>query len=106
LEAALPKVIINGDPEKVAPHVASISFPGASGELILLRLDMQGFAVSLGSACTSRDIVPSHVLQAMGLPSENIEGTLRISFGEQSTEEEVDQLLQVLPDIVLKATES
>lgn len=106
LQSDLPKVIINGEPEYTAPHVVSVSFPHVSGEIMLLRLNMLGFAVSLGSACTSRDIVPSHVLKAMGLPPELIEGTLRISFGEQTTEEEIDRFLLVLPDIVRNAIES
>jgi cysteine desulfurase len=106
LQANLPKVIINGDPVQTAPHVVSASFPDASGEMMLLHLNMLGFAVSLGSACTSRDIVPSHVLMAMRLPAELIEGTLRISFGEQTTQEEVDRLLFVLPDIVHNVIES
>jgi cysteine desulfurase len=93
-------VIINGSKEQTAHHVISAAFPHASGEMLLLKLDRLGFAVSLGSACTSKDFVPSHVLQAMGLQPHIIEGTLRISIGEPTTEEEIDRLLETLRDII------
>lgn len=103
LQEQIPGLLVNGPREAVSPHVLSVSFPGADGEMMLLRLGNAGFAVSMGSACTSHSIEPSHVLTAMGLPREQIEGTLRISFGFPTSRAEVDQFLQILPDIYQKA---
>ena len=100
LRARLPQVVINGPSEKVAPHVVSASFLGSDGEMMLIRLNAEGIAVSMGSACTSKSIEPSHVLTAMGLPREQIEGTLRISLGYPTTESELDRFLEVIPAVV------
>ena len=91
-----PNVIVNGPEVEVAPHVLSVSFMGADAEMLLIRLNQQGIAVSLGSACNSKSIEPSHVLTAMGLPREQIESTLRISLGLFTTIEEVDLFLKAL----------
>jgi cysteine desulfurase len=99
----IPGTIVNGPEYESAPHVLSVSFPGADGEMILIRLNGAGFAVSLGSACTSQSIEPSHVLTAMGIPPEQVDGTLRISLGYPTTQAELDALLAVLPDIVARA---
>lgn len=96
LQAAVPGVIVNGPADVVAPHIASLSFPGADAEMLLIRLNNAGFAVSMGSACNSKSIEPSHVLTAMGLPREQIESTLRISLGMPTTEEEIDLFVQAL----------
>lgn len=98
LGECIPEMIVNG-PTSVAPHVLSVSFPGASAEMMLIRLSRIGVAVSMGSACTSKDIEPSHVLMAMGLPREQIEGTLRISFGYPTKKEELAGVLEVLPNV-------
>jgi cysteine desulfurase len=100
LKARIPRVVINGPSEKVAPHVISVSFLGSDGEMMLIRLNNEGFAVSMGSACTSKSIEPSHVLTAMGLPREQIEGTLRISLGYPTTESELDRFLEIIPAVV------
>jgi cysteine desulfurase len=94
LHASVPEVIVNGPEEEISPHIASVSFPGADAEMLLIRLNNEGFAVSMGSACNSRSIEPSHVLTAMGLPREQIESTLRISLGMPTTEEEIDLFVQ------------
>ncbi len=99
----IPGTIVNGPEHESAPHVLSVSFPGADGEMMLIRLNGAGFAVSLGSACTSQSIEPSHVLTAMGMPPEQVDGTLRISLGYPTTQAELDALLAVLPDIVARA---
>lgn len=99
LRERIPGVIVNGPLEAVSAHVLSVSFPGADGEMMLIRLNAAGIAVSMGSACTSRAIEPSHVLTAMGLPRDQIEGTLRISFGYPTTPAEIETFLEVLPDI-------
>ena len=99
LIAGLPGAVVNGPPAAVAPHVLSVSFPGADGEMMLFRLNAAGFAVSLGSACTSKSIEPSHVLAAMGLPREQIDGTLRLSLGYPTTPAEVEALLAIMPQV-------
>ena len=99
LHRVVPGVIINGPEKEVAPHVLSASFPQADGEALLFRLSSEGFAVSMGSACTSKNIEPSHVLKAMGLPVPQIEGTLRISFGFPTQESEIDAFLGALPSV-------
>ena len=70
------------------------------GEALLLRLDLAGIAASSGSACTSGSLDPSHVLLAIGLPHEVAHGSLRLSLTDTTTEEEVDEVLRVLPKIV------
>jgi cysteine desulfurase len=102
LQERIPGLIVNGPPSAAA-HVLSLSFPGADGEMMLIRLNGAGIAVSMGSACTSKDIEPSHVLTAMGLPRDQIEGTLRISLGYPTTEAELAILLETLPEIWRKA---
>jgi cysteine desulfurase len=103
LRLAVPGVIINGPADAIAPHVLSATFPNADGETLLFRLSSEGFAVSMGSACTSKDIEPLHVLKAMGLSLSHIEGTLRISFGFPTREDEIDAFLAVLPEIYQKS---
>lgn len=105
MQASGPGVIVNSPKEEVAPHVVSVSFEGADAEMLQIRLNQEGFAVSLGSACNSKSIEPSHVLTAMGLPREQIESTLRISLGMFTTEVEldlfVDALTHVLPRVAV-----
>jgi len=90
LQAAGTGVLVNGSPQGTAPHILSISFPGTDAEMLQIRLNREGFAVSLGSACNSTSFQPSHVLTAMGLPREQIESTLRVSLGLPTTGEETD----------------
>lgn len=89
-------MIVNGSPEWTAPHVVSVSFMGADAEMLLIRLNADGIAVSLGSACNSKSVEPSHVLTAMRLTQEQIEATLRISLGMPTTRQEIDLLLEAL----------
>lgn len=93
-------VELTGHPEKRAPHIASFVVKGAEGEAMLLLLDEKGIAVSSGSACTSGDLKPSHVLLAMGIPAELAHGSLRISFSKYNKKEEVDYFLKLFPGIV------
>ncbi len=93
---------VNGSREKSLPNILNISFEGVDGESLLLNLDLLGFAVSTGSACTSGATDPSHVLLAMGLSPQLAQSSIRFSFGRDNTEEEVDGLLEVLPDIVTR----
>jgi cysteine desulfurase len=105
LKDRIPGIVVNGPQQQVAPHVLSVSFPGADGEMMLIRLNAEGIAVSLGSACTTKSIEPSHVLTAMGLPGEQIDGTLRISMGYPTSEADLDRLIEILPEAVSLARE-
>lgn len=91
---------INGDKEKRLPGNFSMCFEGVEGESLLLMLDMKGVSASSGSACTSGSLDPSHVLLSIGLKHEVAHGSLRLSLGENNTEEDVDYILEVLPPII------
>ncbi len=93
-------VRLNGHPELRLPNNVNVCVEGAEGEAMLLSLDMEGICVSSGSACTSGTLNPSHVLLAMGIPPEIAHGSLRLTLGRSTTEEEVDRFLEVLPPIV------
>jgi len=93
---------LNGHPAKRLPNNANVSIKYIEGESILLNLDMLGIAASTGSACTSTSLEPSHVLLAIGLPHEIAHGSLRLTLGRWTKEEEVDYLLEVLPKVVDK----
>jgi cysteine desulfurase len=98
----IPETIFNGDLEKRIPSNANFCFKNVEGESILLMLDMEGIAVSTGSACSSGSLKPSHVLLAMGVPQEVSHGSVRITLGKDNTAKEVDKLLKVLPLIIKK----
>ena len=97
---------LNGDRENRLPGNVNISIEGIEGESLLLSLDMLGICASSGSACTSGSLDPSHVLLALGLVHATAHGSLRISLSDETTEEDVDYILEVLPGIVerLRAT--
>lgn len=80
----------------------NISIRGVEGESLLLTLDMNGIAASSGSACTSGSLDPSHVLLSIGLPHEIAHGSLRLTINEDTTEEDVDYILSVIPNVVKK----
>ena len=90
--------ILNGDFENRLPNNISISFKGIDGESLLLALDLEGIYLSSGSACHSDSTEPSHVLQAIGVPSEYANGTLRISFGKYTTKKDIDYLVQKIKE--------
>jgi len=98
-------VRLNGHPTKRLPGNANLSFEFIEGESLLLSLDMKGIAASSGSACTSGSLDPSHVLLAIGLPHEIAHGSLRLTFGDSNTEQDVAYVLEVLPDIVNRLRE-
>jgi cysteine desulfurase len=98
-------VRLNGDRNQRLPNNANFSFEFIEGESFLLMLDMKGIAASSGSACTSGSLDPSHVLLAIGLEHEVAHGSLRITLGEDNTEEDIDYLLEVLPEIVSRLRE-
>lgn len=91
---------LNGSREHRLPGNASFCFQGVEGESLLLLLDMKGVSASSGSACTSGSLDPSHVLLSIGLPHEVAHGSLRLSFGDYNTMEDVDYILEVLPQII------
>lgn len=91
---------LNGDPVKRLPGNINMCFEGIEGESLLLKLDFAGVCASSGSACTSGSLDPSHVLLAIGLPHEIAHGSLRISLSDQNSEEDIDYMLSILPDIV------
>jgi cysteine desulfurase len=101
----IPNVQLNGHAENRLPGNANFSFNFIEGESLLLSLDMKGIAGSSGSACTSGSLDPSHVLLAIGLSHEIAHGSLRLTLGKDNTEEHVDYVLQVLPEIVGKLRE-
>jgi len=96
----VPGIRITGHPTCRLPNNASFCIPGVEGRAIVRELDAAGFAVSSGSACTSGELNPSHVLLAMGIAPDDARGSLRVSVGRGSTREEVANLLEVLPGVV------
>ena len=98
---AIPGAHLNGDPTDGLPGTVNVSFEGTDSESLLMALDLRGIAASSGSACTSGSLEPSHVLRAIGLPPEVAKGTVRLSLGRGTTDEEVDYLLEIMPEIVL-----
>jgi cysteine desulfurase len=91
---------LNGHPTKRLPNNANLRFSYIEGESLILGLDMNGIQVSSGSACTSKTLEPSHVLTAIGLPHEVAHGSLVFTMGKQNSEEDVNYILEVLPDVV------
>lgn len=100
--ARIPHVRLNGPVENRLPGNLNLSFEFIEGESLLLMLDMKGIKASSGSACTSGSLDPSHVLLAIGLPHEIAHGSLRLTFGESNTEEDVDYLVDCLDEIVTR----
>ena len=100
--AAIPGTIVNGAREPRVPNTTNISFEGIEAESLLIALDLEGIAVSTGSACSSGTLEPSHVLRAMGLPTPRTQSSIRISLGAGNTDAQVDCLLQKLPGVVAK----
>ncbi len=91
---------VNGDRVNRLPGNVNMCFEGIEGESLLLKLDMAGISASSGSACTSGDLDPSHVLLSIGLPHEIAHGSMRLSFSDDNTEEDIDYILEQVPPIV------
>lgn len=100
LLSKLPDARLNGHPAARLPNTLNLSFPFIESESLLLELDLRGIAVSSGSACMSGTGEPSHVLLAMGIPPEICRGALRFSLGPENSQEEIDHVLAILPEIV------
>lgn len=102
----IPYTKLNGpSDDRRLPGNSDFSFIGIEGETLLLDLDYAGIYASTGSACASASLDPSHVLLAIGLPHETAHGSLRLTLGAKSTEEDVDYVLETLPEIVRKRRE-
>jgi len=97
---AIPDIIFNGNREHRLPNISNISFRSVEGEGLLINLDMQGVAVSTGSACSSGSLEPSPVIRALGVDDERARGAIRFSFGRFNTSEDVDRVLEVMPEAV------
>ena len=98
--AKIPYTRLNGSREKRLAGNVNVSFEFIEGESLLLRLDLAGICSSTGSACSSNSLEPSHVLLSIGVPVEVSHGSLRLSLGRDNTDEDVDYILEVLPNIV------
>ncbi len=98
----VPESRLNGDKDKRLCGNVNISFRGVEGESLLLTLDLNGIAASSGSACTSGDLDPSHVLLSIGLVHEVAHGSMRLSINEETTDEDIDYVISVVPDVVKK----
>ena len=98
----IDNIYLNGHPERRLPNNANISIEFVEGESLVLNLDMEGISVSTGSACTSSSLEPSHVLKALGMEPELAHGSLRVTSGRFTREEDIDNLCDVLPAVVKK----
>lgn len=102
ISAKIPKIKFNGDFEKRLPSNLNVSILDIEGESLVLYLDNAGICVSSGSACTSKSLEPSHVILALGEPHEVAHSSLRFSLGHDTTKEDIDYVIKVLPEIVKK----
>jgi cysteine desulfurase len=100
--ARIPDSVINGDPARRAPNVTNLRFSGIEGESLVIALDLKGFAVSSGSACSSGSVEPSPVLLAMGQTPLDARSAIRISLGQANTAAEVDALVDALVESVAR----
>lgn len=102
VQEKIANAVLNGGVEKRLPGNANFSFPSVDGEALLLNLDAKGICASAGSACTSGSSAPSHVLASIGLSDELAHSSLRVTFGEDNTKEDVDYLVESLNEIINK----
>jgi cysteine desulfurase len=98
----VPGTLVNGARELRVPNTTNLSFDGVEAESLLIALDLEGFAVSTGSACSSGSLEPSHVLRAMGLPPHRTQNSIRFSLGLGNTAADVDRVIDRLPAVVQK----
>lgn len=103
IEASIPGAILNGHPDQRLPNNVNFSFESAESDTMLAALDRRGIAASAGSACTSATWEPSHVLTAMGIPLKVAAGVLRLTIGPENTDEEIDVVLDALPEVVAES---
>lgn len=100
IRALFPSVIIHGDPQQRLHNTLNIRLPGLTSEALLIALDLEGIAVSAGSACASGAIEPSHVLMAMGIAADQAKSAIRFSLGRQTKSEDIEYVLETLPRVI------
>jgi cysteine desulfurase len=100
LAQQLPQVVVNGSRKKRLPNNVHITVPGHDNERMLMLLDEAGIQAAAGSACSASSEEPSHVLRAMGVPVADAQASLRLTFGRQTTEADIKQLIETLARIV------
>ena len=105
IKTKIEHVRLNGHPTGRLPNTLNVGFKYLEGESIVLNLDMEGVAVSTGSACTSGSLEPSHVLTAMGVDAAETQGSIRFSLGRDNTKEDVEYVLDILPPIIARLRE-
>lgn len=105
LQAAIPDLILNGDLQRRLPHNLNLTLPGVEGEGLILYLDQQGIQASTGSACSTGDLDPSHVLLAIGRSPEEANASLRLTLGRATDQAAIRHLVKVLPPIVARLRE-
>ena len=96
----VPQVRVNGGQAPRTPNTTNVMFAGIEGEALVIALDLKGLACSVGAACSSGAVEPSHVLTAIGLSQEEAKSSLRFSLGRHTTESEIDFALEVIPAAV------
>lgn len=100
LKERLPDIKLNGHPDNRLPGILNLSFPNVEGESLLLSMDLQGIAVSTGSACSTGDLDPSHVLLGIGLDRELAQSTIRFSLGRANDADDIESAIEIIPPIV------
>jgi cysteine desulfurase len=106
VRARVPDAVLTGHPTERLPNNASFCIPGTEGESLIVALDLEGFAVSSGSACTSGETEPSQVLLALGLDRELAKGSLRVTVGRSTTEDQIDRFVESLSRVVTRLRDS
>jgi cysteine desulfurase len=96
----VPGSRVNGKDAERTPNTTSLRFEKVEGETLTIALDLRGYAVSTGAACSSGTVEPSHVLIAMGLSPQEVQGTIRVSLGKFTDEEEIEEFAKVLAETV------
>ena len=102
LREQIPDLVVHGEDGPRAPHILNVGIPGADSEALLMHLDLAGVCVSGGSACSTGNVEPSHVLTAMGVPRSLALGSIRLSLGHETTPADVDRAASVFPQVVEK----
>ena len=100
IRTAIPETTVNGEHAERLPNTSNVSFSGIDGHDLLVALDLEGFAVSTGAACHAGAAEPSHVILAMGRTRELASGSIRFSLGWETTDDPIDRLLEILPELV------
>lgn len=102
LRTSVPELVVNGGGAERVPTILNVSVPGVNADALIPTLDLEGIAVSSGSACSSGAVTPSHVLSAMGVPPEVAGPSVRFSLGHQTTEAEIDRVIALFPNLVAR----